>query len=140
MVFLLHLPKKKVSHREVLEKFRLILNQCDFVGGHNVKFDLNIMGAEFLRLGDHNPLENLPVIDTCTEQTASLCQLPGGRGGKFKLPTLGELHIHLFNDHFEEAHNATADVEATARCFFELFRQGAVQPDVLKIKGRFCNT
>ena len=53
------------------------------------------MGAEFLRLGDHNPLENLPVIDTCTEQTASLCQLAGGRGGKFKLPTLGELHVHL---------------------------------------------
>ena len=127
--------KEGIPLAEVLEKFRLILNQCDFVGGHNVKFDLNIMGAEFLRLGDHNPLENLPVIDTCTEQTASLCQLPGGRGEKFKLPTLGELHIHLFNDHFEEAHNATADVEATARCFFELFRQGAVQPDVLKNKG-----
>ena len=127
--------KEGIPLAEVLEKFRLILNQCDFVGGHNVKFDLNIMGAEFLRLGDHNPLENLPVIDTCTEQTASLCQLAGGRGGKFKLPTLGELHIHLFNDHFEEAHNATADVEATARCFFELFRQGAMQPDVLKNKG-----
>ena len=126
--------KEGIPLAEVLEKFRLILNQCDFVGGHNVKFDLNIMGAEFFRLGDNNPLENLPVIDTCTEQTASLCQLPGGRGGKFKLPTLGELHIHLFNDYFEEAHNATADVEATARCFFELFRQGAMQPDVLKNK------
>ena len=127
--------KEGIPLAEVLEKFRLILNQCEFVGGHNVKFDLNIMGAEFLRLGDHNPLDNLPVIDTCTEQTASLCQLAGGRGGKFKLPTLGELHVHLFNEHFEEAHNATADVEATARCFFELFRQGAMQPDVLKNKG-----
>ncbi len=127
--------KEGIPLSEVLEKFRLILNQCEFVGGHNVKFDLNIMGAEFLRLGDHNPLDNLPVIDTCTEQTASLCQLAGGRGGKFKLPTLGELHFHLFNDHFEEAHNATADVEATARCFFELFRQGAMQPEVLKNKG-----
>ncbi len=127
--------KEGIPLAEVLEKFRLILNQCEFVGGHNVKFDLNIMGAEFLRLGDHNPLDNLPVIDTCTEQTASLCKLAGGRGGKFKLPTLGELHVHLFNDHFEEAHNATADVEATARCFFELFRQGAMQPEVLKNKG-----
>ena len=127
--------KEGIPLAEVLEKFRLILNQCEFVGGHNVKFDLNIMGAEFLRLGDHNPLDNLPVIDTCTEQTASLCKLAGGRGGKFKLPTLGELHVHLFNDHFEEAHNATADVEATARCFFELLRQGAMQPEVLKNKG-----
>ena len=25
-----------------------------------------------------------------------MCQIPGGRGGKFKLPTLTELHQHLF--------------------------------------------
>ena len=75
------------------------------------------MGAEFLRLGDQNPLENFPIIDTCTEETATLCQLPGGRGGKFKLPTLSELHAHLFDVHFDEAHNATADVEATTVVF-----------------------
>ena len=80
--------KEGIPIGEVLEKFRLILNQCEFVGGHNVKFDLNIMGAEFLRLGDHNPLDNLPVIDTCTEQTASLCQLAGGRGGNLNYPLL----------------------------------------------------
>jgi DNA polymerase-3 subunit alpha len=64
----------------------------------------------------------MPVLDTCTEVTASLLQLPGGRGGKFKLPTLTELHSYLFNKPFAEAHNATADVEATTRCFFELIR------------------
>ena len=52
----------------------------------------------------------------CTEP-ADLCKLPGGRGGKFKLPTLTELHQFLFESSFEEAHNASADVEATARCF-----------------------
>ena len=46
--------------------------------------------------------------------------MPGGRGGKFKLPTLSELHSFLFNHPFSEAHNATADVEATTRCFLEL--------------------
>ena len=127
--------KQGIPLKEVLEKFQGVLHQCEFIGGHNVKFDLNIMGAEFLRSNDQNPLENLPIIDTCTEQTASLCQLPGGRGGKFKLPTLSELHAHLFDVHFEEAHNATADVEATARCFFELFRQGSIQPEVLKNRG-----
>src|SRR5690606_35885049 len=58
-----------------------------------------------------------------TERSAERCQLPGGRGGKFKLPTLTELHQHLFNLPFDEAHNATADVEATTRCFLELVRQ-----------------
>ena len=120
---------------EVLAVFSTALEQADYVGGHNVTFDLNIMGAEFLRLGDHNPLEQAQVIDTCTEETAQLCQLPGGRGGKFKLPTLTELYIHLFGAGFGEAHNATADVEATTRCFLELLRKGQLHPPVLEGKS-----
>jgi DNA polymerase-3 subunit alpha len=117
---------------EVLTLFSTALEQAEYVGGHNVTFDLNIMGAEFLRLGDHNPLEEAQVIDTCSEETAQLCQLPGGRGGKFKLPTLTELYIHLFGAGFGEAHNATADVEATTRCFLELLRKGQLHPPVLE--------
>ncbi|WP_452227432.1 DNA polymerase III subunit alpha [Lacinutrix cladophorae] len=108
---------------EVLEKFNEALGKTKFVVGQNVKFDLNIMGAEFVRGDVANPLQELPVLDTCTEHTASLCQLPGGRYGKFKLPTLTELHQFLFDAPFGEAHNATADVEATTRCFFELIRR-----------------
>ena len=81
------------------------------------------MGAEFYRAGVESNLTELPVLDTCTETTASLCKIPGGRGGKFKLPTLTELHEFLFNEPFAEAHNATADVEATTRCFLELIRK-----------------
>ncbi|CAH8284873.1 DNA polymerase-3 subunit alpha [Mariniflexile fucanivorans] len=121
---------------EVLEKFNEALSKTKFVVGQNVKFDLNIMGAEFVRADVENPLQELPVLDTCTEHTASLCQIPGGRYGKFKLPTLTELHEFLFNQPFAEAHNATADVEATTRCFLELIRleeytkeQLDVQPD-----------
>ena len=108
---------------EVLEKFNVALGKTKFVVGQNVKFDLNIMGAEFVRGDVENPLQELPVLDTCTEHTASLCELPGGRYGKFKLPTLTELHQFLFDTPFGEAHNATADVEATTRCFFELIRR-----------------
>jgi len=108
---------------EVLEKFNAALAKTKFVVGQNVGFDLNIMGAEFHRENVDNVLQDLPVLDTCTEHTASLCQLPGGRYGKFKLPTLTELHQFLFNQPFAEAHNATADVEATTRCFLELVRR-----------------
>jgi len=108
---------------KVLEKFKIALNKTKFVVGQNVTFDLNIMGAEFVRKSVANQLQELPVLDTCTEHTASLCKLPGGRYGKFKLPTLTELHLYLFNTPFAEAHNATADVEATTRCFLELIRR-----------------
>ena len=121
---------------EVLEKFNEALNKSKFVVGQNVGFDLNIMGCEFFREEKSTKLLELPVLDTCTEHTAELCKLPGGRGGKFKLPTLTELHEYLFGEAFNEAHNATADVEATTRCFLELIRrkqytkeQLDVQPD-----------
>ncbi|PKV48189.1 DNA polymerase III alpha subunit [Aquimarina sp. MAR_2010_214] len=112
-----------ITLQEVLEKFNIALSKTKFVVGQNVGFDVNIMGAEFYRLGVENKLQELPVLDTCTETTAQLCQIPGGRGGKFKLPTLTELHQHLFDTAFGEAHNATADVEATTRCFLELIRK-----------------
>lgn len=125
-----------VPLKEVLSKFNEAMAKTKFIVGQNVGFDVNIMGAEFHRMTVENPLKELPVLDTCTEHTAELCQIPGGRGGKFKLPTLTELHEFLFNEPFAEAHNATADVEATTRCFLELVRkrqytaeQLDVQPD-----------
>ncbi|MBS9460992.1 DNA polymerase III subunit alpha [Flagellimonas sp. 389] len=112
-----------VPLNEVLERFNEALSKAKFVVGQNIGFDVNIMGAEFHRENVENPLQELPVLDTCTEATAELCKIPGGRGGKFKLPTLTELHEHLFGEPFAEAHNATADVEATTRCFLELVRK-----------------
>ena len=76
----------------------------------------------------------MPVLDTCTEVTANMCKIPGGRGGKFKLPTLTELHEFLFDVPFAEAHNATADVEATTRCFLELIRLNIFTKDELQVE------
>ena len=107
----------------VLESLNNALLQAKFVVGHNLKFDLNIMGCEFYRYNIQSSLLDLPVLDTCTEITANLLKLPGGKGGRFKLPTLSELYQYTFQNIFSEAHNATADVEATTRCFFELIRR-----------------
>src|SRR5690554_144537 len=125
--------EKGVPLAEVLDKFNEALAKTKFIVGQNLGFDVNIMGAEFHRLQVENPLQELPELDTCTETTANLCQLPGGRGGRFKLPTLTELHEFLFNEKFEEAHNATADVEATTRCFFELIRRRIYTPEELDV-------
>ncbi len=117
---------------EVLTLFNEALEHADFVVGHNVGFDISVLGCEFYREKAETSLLDKPVLDTCTETTADLCQLPGGRGGRFKLPTLSELYHFLFQDQFEEAHNATADVEATTRCFMELIRKGVFTAEELK--------
>ena len=122
---------------EVLEKFSIALSKAKFIVGQNVGFDVNIMGCEFYRKEIQSVMSSMPVLDTCTEVTASLLKLAGGRGGKFKLPTLTELYSFLFIIPFDEAHNATADVEATARCFFELLRRAVFTKEELNVSADY---
>ena len=124
----------------VLRLFNEVLAKSTFVVGQNVKFDLNIMGCEFHRKELATNLNDLPVLDTCSETTANLCQLKGGRGGKFKYPTLTELHQYLFGSSFGDAHNATADVEATTRCFLELIRKRVFTKEELKVSSDYFET
>lgn len=109
------------SLKKVFEKFNQYVESSLVVIGHNLQFDLNISGSEFFRIGMETELFAKKHIDTQMIGT-SVCKLPGGRGGGFKYPKLSELYFFLFEEYFDEAHNATADVNATARCFFELVR------------------
>jgi len=105
----------------VLDAFQEVISRSTFIVGHNITFDVRIMGSEYIRAGRENPLDGRPLIDTETA-AVEYCALPGGRGGGFKWPNLGELHQKLFGEGFPDAHNAAADVVATARCFLELLR------------------
>ena len=120
--------KEGIPLSEAMDYFSRDLEKCTFVAGHNLEFDLNIMGSEYLRMGRENPLSQKIAIDTKDEST-EFCAIPGGRG-RYKWPTLAELHDKLFEVGFEEAHNAAADVDATARAFLELVRIGVIQPQL----------
>ena len=182
-----------ISIVEALGKLTTVLSKTAFLIGHNVNFDINILGSEYLRLNQENPLVDLKTIDTMTT-TINYCQLSFGQQGvvktvssngswtardgvlmyKFKIevynnltgkiesglihkktnqppalqsgdqvsytinnkgtiktrkgfkpPKLEELYSKLFSDSYLEknAHNGAADVNATARCFFEILRQ-----------------
>lgn len=176
----------------VMTLFNEALNKADFVVGQNIGFDKNIMGCEFHRFNVPNKLQEIPVLDTCTEMSARVVSFidfykngdegkpktnrfgdkiigPDGKEEleslyfkefpiapeildirkagnswndvpveqremvmtamkKQKFPTLSELHAALFDVPFAEAHNATADVEATTRCFFEMIRTEVFSP------------
>lgn len=121
----------------VLEEFNKAVEQAEYSVGHNVLFDFNCMMCEFTRLSMESKLVNLREANTMSEDIANFCKLPGGRGGKFKFPRLEELHKILFGEGFGSAHNAAADVEATARCFLELVRQEIFPPDYLGLEPEF---
>lgn len=120
--------QKAIEEGEDLEKvlhiFRKAMDKAYFLVGHNVSFDEKVMGAEFLRKMIPSAITSKPKIDTKDEST-QFCAIPSTRG--FKWPTLAELHIRLFGENFEDAHDAAADVEATSRAFLELVRLGVIQ-------------
>ncbi|MBT1697946.1 DNA polymerase III subunit alpha [Fulvivirgaceae bacterium PWU4] len=113
---------------KVLEIFTQDLTKTSLLVGHNIEFDISILGAEFLRhqltIDDFLKLEK---IDTGIA-SIEFCQLTGGIGGRLKMPRLVELHEKLFGKDFGDAHDASYDVAATARCFFGLITQKVVKP------------
>ena len=100
--------------------------------GHNIEFDISIVGAELHRLGlSFDKLTSINSIDSKLEAT-EYCAIPGGRGGRFKWPTLTEVHEKLFGVAFGDAHDAAYDVDATAKVFFELCKRGVItRPEIV---------
>ena len=101
-----------------------MVKDTDFLVAHNISFDEKIIGAEFLRNGMPNILVSKRTI--CTKEiSTNFCAIPNINGRTdFKWPKLAELHKKLFNEDFEDSHNAQADVEATAKCFWEMKKRG----------------
>lgn len=111
-----------------LEEFSALLDNSAILIAHNISFDIKIVGAEFIRERIDNCLEQVQKF--CTMQTTTdFCRLPhaSGNGCGYKWPKLIELHNKLFNEDFDNAHDALADVRACARCFFELKNRGLIK-------------
>ncbi|MCD9018546.1 DNA polymerase III subunit alpha [Parachryseolinea silvisoli] len=112
----------------VLSTFIQDLTRTQLLVGHNIEFDINIIGAEFLRLQlAPEQFTSLARLDTGIS-SVDFCQLQGGIGGRLKMPKLIELHQKLFGVGFDAAHDAAYDVAATARCFFGLITHKVVKP------------
>lgn len=109
----------EINH--VFELFLIHLKRSKLIVAHNMTFDEKIIGSELIRLGLDNILDSKEKICTM-ESTVDLCKIDGPYG--YKWPKLEELYRYLFNHDFEGAHDALADIQATAKCFWELKNRG----------------
>ena len=109
--------------RNVLQDFNKLIFEAKTLVAHNMSFDEKIVGAEFLRIGMPDPLPAKKKICTMLSST-TFCAIPGPYGPKW--PKLSELHYKLFKSGIEEAHNAAIDINATAKCFWELKKMGKI--------------
>jgi DNA polymerase III subunit epsilon len=96
----------------VLSPFVAALGRCVAVAGHNVDFDVHVLGAEFLRRGwteAHDLLLARPRV--CTMRMGkSLLNLP-------RNPKLGDLYRQLFGAPMDGTlHDASVDTLACYRC------------------------
>jgi DNA polymerase III alpha subunit (gram-positive type) len=108
----------------VLKEFNALVQKTIFLVAHNISFDMKIIGAELLRKDSTNLLQQKMKI--CTMKTATnYCKLPG-KYGRYKWPNLTELHTKLFGKKFKEAHDASVDIDATEKCFWEMKRIGVI--------------
>jgi DNA polymerase III epsilon subunit-like protein len=73
--------------KKVLNQFFLWCNVCDVLVGHNLSYDYNIIGAEFIRCGMEVPILNKIQYDTMLK-SVNFCKLPGRRIGEYKWPKL----------------------------------------------------
>lgn len=107
----------------VLWAFREACAQADAAICHNVDFDLPVIRAAYYREGLTPPTGHLPFY--CTQkQTTHVVKAKKARYGRgyglYKWPSLAELHGFCGFGIVEDAHDALADVEATAKCFFHV--------------------
>jgi len=108
----------KPYFEQIAKQLYDVFASCDIAVAHNIEFDRMVLAIEFERAGVNTKFLPSQLFDTMKE-TKDLCRLPG-KLGNYKSPRLSELHTYLFNESFENAHNAIFDVYATGRCLQEL--------------------
>lgn len=117
---------------DVFELFNIHLKRAKVIVAHNMSYDEKIIGSELIRLGVENLIDDKEKICTM-ESTVDLCKIEGPFG--FKWPKLEELHRFLFKCDFEGAHDALADIQATAKCFWELVKIKEINCEYINLKS-----
>jgi DNA polymerase III subunit epsilon len=108
---------------KVLLKFTALVQESTFFVAHNISFDEKIVGAELLRKGIKSDFEKKSKLCTMHAST-DYCKISGPYG--YKWPKLSELHLKLFGEDFADAHDASADINATEKCFWALRQKGLI--------------
>ncbi len=130
--------KKGILIDEVLNEFFYYLRDVDWIIGHNISFDINMIKVEILRIIYEKLLTrkqlkkykyNLDYITNykniyCTlQESIKFCNIQAiNKFGRpyLKYPKLIELHQKLFDSSPNNLHNSFNDILVTLRCFMKL--------------------
>lgn len=115
--------REGVPLRTVLNEFVAQVRSADVMVGHNIDFDMKVVGCECCRTYGRDYLGGKRTVDTMKSST-DFCAIPScSYYGGYKWPKLQELHEKLFGFQFQGSHDSSSDIAATAKCFWELKRR-----------------
>lgn len=126
--FEVHGISKEICEADGVDPFGEVLHllaqmgRADKIIAHNLAFDWDMVAKDRTRYSITDPMPAHEKVICTMKSTTDICKIPHTNGRGYKWPKLQELHNHLFGEDFDGAHDALADVKATARCFFELRR------------------
>jgi len=130
--------KKGILVDEVLNEFFYYLRDVDWIIGHNVSFDINMIKVELLRIIYNKKLTtqqlktykydlyfitNYKNICCTLQDSIQFCNIQAiDKFGRpyLKYPKLVELHQKLFDSSPSNLHNSFNDILVTLRCFMKL--------------------
>tara|TARA_B100001248_G_scaffold262231_1_gene256859 strand:+ start:3163 stop:3759 length:597 start_codon:yes stop_codon:yes gene_type:complete len=108
---------------DVFVQLHTDLYNCDKIVAHNLLFDKNILLSELYRYGRQDLINIFESKDMyCTmNNSKDLLKIPM-KYGNYKSPKLIELYLYFFGEKFNNEHDASADTEACAKCYFKLIK------------------
>jgi DNA polymerase III epsilon subunit-like protein len=109
-----------------LREFQEALKQCKYKIAHNIRFDNQIVQNELIFAGITHQLFQFKKSHCTMLTNVKFVGALNKWGKPDKWPKLEELHIKLFGENFDGAHDALSDVRAMVKCFFELKKRGLV--------------
>ena len=115
--------KDGILIEDVFVELHADLYKSETIVAHNILFDQNILLSELHRSKRQDLIQIFESKELyCTmNKSKDLLRIPM-KYGDYKSPKLIELYEFLFKTGFEGAHNAEADVDACAKCYFELIK------------------
>lgn len=116
--------RKGTSISKVLHHLSDAIESAAYLVGHNIEFDKAILLSEIAQ--NEINLSGLSDLKTiCTmKSTEHFCKIESDSVyGKYKWPTLSELHESLFEESITIQHNSRSDAEVCLKCFKELYNR-----------------
>jgi len=115
--------EKGINITDMFVKLHTDLYNCDTVVAHNILFDKTVLLSELHR---YKRDDLINIFETkalyCTmNKSKDLLKIPM-KYGDYKSPKLIELYLYFFGEKFDNEHDASADVEACVKCYFELIK------------------